>query len=662
MKKIMKYLAAALALLILIGTIPVSAKAMAPFVPKEIDIAVDAAPKMSLIKDGQSEYAIVRGADASPSEITAAEKLQEYMERISGYRLPIVTDGESAAGKEIIVGKTNREGAGTYAVNREELGDDGFILRTVGENIVIAGGEKRGTLYGVFDFLEKFLGCRWFSNEVIIVPEVKTVAVPAEIDELEVPAFVYRSPQINYNACTGDNIDYTLANRITGHAATAVAAPQYGGIVDYQPGNAAWLIMTDELYSAHPDWFALDEKGNRVFGEYGSPCMSNEEVVQFYIDYALRRVAAEPDLACIGMGLNDTALSCQCESCKAIYREEGTIGKVGESGATLVRMLNRVSDALDEVGADTKFGIHAYAASAEAPKKTKLTDRTVIFFAPIGTCYAHPFETDTYEGTVNHRRQLEEWVKVANNFIQFDYPCNYDHWNAPYPLWAALQPNIQYFYENNFIGLFNCGGAEHDTSLFNMTAWLYGKLLWDPYRDMEALYNDFLPLYYGDGWQYVREYIRITSEELTGREVLGVTRHFDRTCGPGKTGLLSIKTAELKYIDGLWASAKALAAKDWQLTNVRRAEVSYRIWKADTFRGEFSLFSKRRANNRQLLNDVWELGLTQHGFDHMYVTVEESERLHIYNLTPRYWTWRMLGNSAREAKNFPQLVWRWIFD
>ena len=665
MRKAMKCLAGALALLFLTGMVPAAAKPMAAFVPGEVDLTTHFyASMMNIIEDGQSDYVIVRGAKASPSEITAAEKLQDYLLRISGCALPIVTDGAPARGKELVVGNTNRGGQ-WYEENRGELGDDGFVIEAHGDgNILIAGGEKRGTLYGVFDFLEKFLGCRWLSPEVTIVPEAKTVAVPEEIDMLEVPAFLYRSPQINYAPCAEEaNADYVLANRINGHAATAVADEKYGGVVDVQPGNCAALITHDEaLYAAHPDWFALDEKGERVFGEYGSPCMSNEEVIQFYIDYALRRAAEEPELVCIGMGLNDTSLSCQCEGCKAVYEEEGTLGKVGESGATLVRMLNRVSDALDEVGSDARFGIHAYAASAEAPQKTKMTDRTVIFFAPIGTCYAHPFATDTYKGTVNHRRQLEDWVKVANNFIQFDYPCNYDHWNAPYPLWAALQPNIQYFYENNFIGLFNCGGAEHDTSLFNMTAWLYGKLLWDPYRDMEALYDEFLPLYYGDGWQYVREYIRIASEELTGRKVLGVTRHFDRTSGPGKKGLLSVKKNELKYIDGLWADAKALAAEDFQLTNLRRAELSWRIWKADTLKGEFSLLKKRTQSNRQLLSDIWTLGLTQHGFDHLYVTAEESDRLHIYNLIPRYWTRRMLGGSAMEAKNFPQLVWRWLFD
>ena len=160
MRKFTKCLAAVLALLLLVGAVPAVAKSKQPFVPQEPAIPADTAPKMTIIEDGESKYVIVRGAQASPSEITAAEKLQEYLERISGCKLAIITDEMPAQGKEIIVGKTNREGASTYEVPHEELGDDGFILRTFGGSIVIAGGEQRGTLYGVFDFLQKFLGCR----------------------------------------------------------------------------------------------------------------------------------------------------------------------------------------------------------------------------------------------------------------------------------------------------------------------------------------------------------------------------------------------------------------------------------------------------------------------------------------------------------------------
>jgi len=667
MRKFAKLLAAALALLMLVGIIPASAKPMEPFVPKEI-AAPGAVPMMNLIEDGESGYVIVRGAQASPSEITAAEKLQEYLERISGCKLPIRTD--EAFGwpsilqpTEIIVGKTSRT-----AADYDDLGDDGFVIKTVGESIVIAGG-KRGTLYGVFDFLEKFCGCRWFSPEIVIVPEAQTVAVPAEIDIKEIPAFEYRSPVILY-AYWADT-DYCLANRLNSQSAGGVADEKNGGVLNYM-GAGSWVHDFEENFGEHPEWFSLDNKGGRVSGDYGTPCMSNEEVIQFFIAYAL----ANAELDCINVMLRDTSVCCQCENCKAIYEEEGTIGRIGESGATIVRLLNRMSDALDAAGSQAKLATLAYAATSEPPLKTKLSGRVIIMFAPIGSCYAHPFESCDYKGTVAQRKQLEDWVKVCGNFVQHEYTCNYDHLNLPYPIWGVLQKNVQYYHGNNFIGWYNCGdGAGGDSSFFTMSSWLYAKLLWDPYQDMDALYADFLSGYYGEGWQYVREFIRACAEEFTGQKVYGRVRHFERTAGPSNKGVLYMRRNEVKYVDDLWANAKALAKEDWQLCNIRRAEVSYRIWKSDTLRGEFSFFNtKRGENNRQLLADIWELGLTKHGFSHSYITVEQSERLKIYRLMPRYWSGRQLGYSViggtdnegndrgpGRAKSFAQLVWGWWF-
>ncbi|PYK96453.1 MAG: hypothetical protein DME19_19655 [Verrucomicrobia bacterium] len=48
----------------------------------------------TLIDQGKSRYRIVVSAVAIPSERYAAEELQRYLERMSGARLPIVTDAE----------------------------------------------------------------------------------------------------------------------------------------------------------------------------------------------------------------------------------------------------------------------------------------------------------------------------------------------------------------------------------------------------------------------------------------------------------------------------------------------------------------------------------------------------------------------------------------
>ena len=68
-----------------------------PF-PKDVDYGGTAyvEPQVSewltLIENGTSRYSIVRGAGAGPSEVTAANELQKYLEQISGVRLVVRTD------------------------------------------------------------------------------------------------------------------------------------------------------------------------------------------------------------------------------------------------------------------------------------------------------------------------------------------------------------------------------------------------------------------------------------------------------------------------------------------------------------------------------------------------------------------------------------------
>ena len=67
-----------------------------------------------LFKGGKSRYRIVVSAEASTSEQTAACELQQYIEEMSGVRLPI-TSNLKASKHSIIVGYNERVAALTAA-------------------------------------------------------------------------------------------------------------------------------------------------------------------------------------------------------------------------------------------------------------------------------------------------------------------------------------------------------------------------------------------------------------------------------------------------------------------------------------------------------------------------------------------------------------------
>ena len=608
------------------------------FVPKETAAQTEPAETLTLIGEGADGYAIVKGAGASAAENTAAQKLQTYLKQISGVELPVVDDTGPERAKEIIVGKTNREGNG-FTVDRGGLGGEGFIIKTVGQKLVIAGGELRGTLYGVFDFLQKFLGCKWLSNTAVIIPETPVVKVPASIDVREVPAFEFRAPTMVYNM-TSVNPDYALANKING-LVPSVGAPAYGGMVADYPGHTAAVILPPSVYfEEHPEYYALTETGERITD---NPCLTNEGVIRIYTDYAKKHIRDNPFLTSITMGLNDSSVTCHCDRCEAVYAEEGA------NAGTLVRLLNRVCEEIRPLNPQVKLLTFAYAGTVEAPK-TVCDENIIIYFCPITMCYAHPLEECGYEASQDACRQLTEWGRVTNNIYIFEYPMNYSEQALPHAKYDAVQPNIQFYYENHASGLFNCAVSNCDPNFFVLDNYIYAKLLWNPYADLEAVMAEFMTDYFGGGWQYVREYLRMVSEECNGKSFLGVPLHAVCVSGATEAGNLTMGKNQVAYCDALWAAAKESAEEDWQLINLRSCEISWRVWKSDNFAGEFSLFllpSKRIAANRQLFADIYELGVTQHDEGSDYVSPEDFEKIQLYLLNPTFWTWRRLGRELQ---------------
>ncbi|MCL2512565.1 MAG: DUF4838 domain-containing protein [Oscillospiraceae bacterium] len=653
-------------------------------VPPPPEIEVYDGETITVAEDGLSDYVIVIGENAIPAEVTAAEKLQGFLKEISGAELEIARDYVSAQAEEIVIGDTNR-----YPVDYGPLGDEGFIIKTYDEKVIIAGGKPRGTLYGIYDFLEKFAGCRWYSKDTKFIPSADTFAVPVEIDEIEIPAFEYRASTTVQNWFSGKNgydIDSALANRVNDnlfiqHWFPELTQEKYGGnsgaIVFDHSGDSImsevidgeWCPMSSPKYfEKHKDLFAKDINGNPI-GGYSNPCFSKPEVLEIYVAHALGLLAQNPALKCVSISLNDSGAVCQCAECKEAYFVECGVPKniISENcSGSYFPFQSKVCERLADAGyPDVRVASLGYAITQQAPK-TPLHPNATIWFCPIGMCYAHKAGECTHEETrITFDVDYAAWLDKCDKIAIFDYPLNYNHWGVANPLWGNIQSYMQMYRDDGIIGLINCASNTDDIGLYQMTGYLYARLLWNPDADMEELYNSFLPYYYGEGWQYVREYIRIASEELTGRTIGGVTYHTNCLSGSTPVGNLAMTNNQVKYINKLWDKAKELSAgQPQQLINIRRAELSWRMWKSDNLRGEFwpiNLTGSRMKSNTALFNDIIDLGIEQHSEGGLYVKAEDFEELQLNLLTARYWSWRQIGRSHEgNIHNVWEMLWALI--
>lgn len=180
-----------------------------------------------------SNYKIIISKNAEEVEVTAAKEFQKYIEKISGAKLPIYRDNKVKEGSyEIIIGKTNREKDSSFTIDRDSLGKEGFNLKFYNKNLVIAGGSGRGTLYGVYDFLEE-LGCLFISLDTEFIPDKTEILLDLSMEITEKPAFEYRDLfwycSYNENLSAKLRLNGSLQSGDTGRVITEA----YGNGVEY---------------------------------------------------------------------------------------------------------------------------------------------------------------------------------------------------------------------------------------------------------------------------------------------------------------------------------------------------------------------------------------------------------------------------------------------
>ena len=128
--------------------------------------------------DLKNYYIIVN--EKEETEYFAAKELKKYVLLATGTELP-VNDENADRKNKIIIG-------GDYPDVRET---DGFSV-TVDETVTIKGGCARGTLYGVYDFLEKFFGIRFLTRDYTYIPR-RTCPIIEKISYRSVPDFRLRT-------------------------------------------------------------------------------------------------------------------------------------------------------------------------------------------------------------------------------------------------------------------------------------------------------------------------------------------------------------------------------------------------------------------------------------------------------------------------------------
>ena len=541
--------------------------------------AFGAEKTLTLASGGATDYRIVVAAGAAPAEQTAADTLADYLRRITGASFPVVTDAAPAAGKELIVGVTNRE----TAFDRSGWDDDAVRLLTRGDALFLTGGSPRGALYAVYTFLEDWLGCRWFTHELTVVPEQETLTVPA-VDYFYEPPFRLRQTYWMFSTMYPD---FCAAHKLHGVMA-GMPEELGGGRYELAVSGVHTLaqFVPQTLFAEHPEYFGCDENGARRPDR--QPCLRNGDVFRLAVDWAKRYFAG--DHVILSVSQNDNQEFCQCDECRAFNAAHG-----GADSAALLDFVNRVAAEVKKDCPDAQVETLAYQNSLTPPTGLAVADNVVIRLCPISTCVLHGLDDASCASNRRFNDALTGWAEMTDRVYIWDYSTDFQYFYALYPNVTALQGRYQYYRDRSVVSVFDhgCGDNVAPGEFHELRTYLVCKLLWDPDTDVERHIAEFCDAYYGAAGPDVAAFLKDYEKSVKGFNAKSAhTCHLDCFAGGESfAGNVSLTALDVKRLDGLMAQAQARALSEGEARRLEGLSLSWRFTKCAVRAGEFNWLS-----------------------------------------------------------------------
>lgn len=450
-----------------------------------------------IAENGTNRAAIVVAADATEAERHAAAELASFLKQVTGSDFA-VSDQAAAGQNRLLVGPGAAKLADA-AFSTEGLGAEGLVIRTAGQDLILAGGRPRGTLYAVYTFLEDTVGCRWWSSKVSTIPKKPTLRV-GPLSIRFVPRLEYRE-SFWFDALDGD---WAVRNKCNGNSDRLDAARggkhTYEGFVHTFYG----LIPPDRYFKDHPEWFS--EIGGQRTAANAQLCLTNEEMRAELVKNLKERLRANPAATIASVSQNDCFNPCQCARCAAVDQEEGS-----PAGA-LLRFVNAVAAEIEPEFPNVAIDTLAYQYTRRPPAKVRPRPNVIVRLCSIECSFSVPLADERNRA---FRDDIVGWSKICDRLYIWDYTTNFNHYILPHPNLRVLGPNVRFFVEHGVRGVFEQGAYQsYGSEMAELRGWVLAKLLWDPTLDAQKLIDEFLDGYYGPAAGPIREYLKLTHDAV----------------------------------------------------------------------------------------------------------------------------------------------------
>lgn len=478
------------------------------------------AKNYQLFSRGKSTYCIIVSKDATESELYAARELQTYLSKIGSIVIPIKYCGEGLKGKRIIVGYNSDVKRLLPEVTKPMPDDEAFFYKNSDGDIVILGGCERGTMYGVFAFLENEFGIRWYTETSTVVPQRRSYSFSC-LQFSDAPAISVRN--MMYSEIRDK--EFRVHNRLNGRIRTAPYKPwfqQGGGYTSLEGHTLSFIMPVDEYFKSHPEYFAL--RNGKRNGEKTQPCFSNPDVLRVCTNNLLKIMRERPEFNSYAVSAFDNSENCECVKCKA------AISRMGSYTDLVLDFVNKIAKSVESEFPDKKLQYSAYRSTRQPPLSVKPRHNVSVSISTIEPCHVHGFEHCNSEDAKQITKELMEWRKISNEIDIWDYACDFSAFNIPFPNFYALQANLKFYQKLGIKNIvFEGNHYTYNGEFQALRIYLLARLLWNPDCDIDAVVDDFLQGYFGSSAPYIRQYFDlIHSRVMTNTHLTVYTSYRDK--------------------------------------------------------------------------------------------------------------------------------------
>lgn len=460
---------------------------------------------ITLATDGNTSYKILYEKNANEELKSAVSFLAETLQQMIGCgTIEIIEDGKADKGCFISIGNTQL----SENINIDQIENDGYILKVKDNNLIIKGANQSGTKNGIYDFLETKLGCMFLRNDYDYIPEFPTIRLE-KYDEVINPSIAWRK-QFQYEALQNNWYDKLKLNGTKAKEGFKEGIyAQWGTWCHTQ----FQFVPPEKYFDSHPEYFALIN-GKRCYqAKWHSSdmqthlCLTNEDVYEIVKAGMKSEIQKNPEALYWDFSIMDTPVKvCQCPECNRINT------KYQSNSATIIMFINRLAKDLGKEFPNLMFSTLAYQDCINPPVGLEVEQNVVIKLCANPGSQGYSYSVGANKNSKQIKLLLESWGNIAKNIVVWDYVVDFNHLLLPFPNYDVQKANMDFYVDNNVMGVFHQGSREKGDEMADMRTYLLSRQMWDKDIDFEALMKKYIQLNYGEASPYIEEYLETMSE------------------------------------------------------------------------------------------------------------------------------------------------------